>query len=116
MKVLGQEEVDNILQYFGPLDEDCPEGYKPLNAVLLEAFNRAARGKGRERHATDEPFTQQPIFHITKSLGGRPDPLLFQAVKKIYESQRLENEPACNELLDAIVYLAAAVLLRKGVA
>ena len=88
--------------------------YDVLRRTLSDAYDRAANGKGKERHASDEEFIQQPIFTITRALGNRPDPLLFQAVKKIYESQRLADPAACNELLDAIVYLAAAVILRRG--
>lgn len=89
----------------------CPVGYEPLQRVLKDALARAAKGKGAERHATGEPFIDQPIFTIPRALGGSPDPLLYQAVKKIYESKRLDPAAARNELLDAIVYIAAAVIL-----
>ena len=90
-----------------------PEGYAPLYETLKRALARAANGKGAERHATNAAFLNQPIFAIPRALGGSEDPLLFQAVKKIYESKRLPKERAENELLDAIVYLASAVLLME---
>ena len=85
--------------------------YDSLQAVLDAAYERAAEGKGKERHANGENFLNQPILAIPRALGGSPSPLLFQAVKKIYECQRLQSPNDQNELLDAIVYLAAAVLL-----
>lgn len=91
----------------------CPIGYEPLHRVLKDALARAAKGKGAERHASHEPFIDQPIFAIPRALGGSPDPLLFQAVKKIYESKRLASDAARNELLDAIVYLASAIILTE---
>lgn len=87
--------------------------YDILSQVLKNAYFRASKGKGKVRHANGKPFLEQPIFTITEALGARPDPLLFQAVKKIYESQRLDPEASVNELLDAIVYVAAAVILKQ---
>lgn len=87
--------------------------YTPLRTVLEQAYNRTAKGKGKERHADQKAFLQQPIFAIPRALGGSQDPLLFQAVKKIYESKRLPSPRDEAELLDAIVYLAAAVLLMR---
>lgn len=88
--------------------------YDILSQVLTRAYYRASKGKGKVRHANGKPFLEQPVFTITEALGGRPDPLLFQAVKKIYESQRLVDcEASVNELLDAIVYVAAAVILKQ---
>ena len=84
----------------------------PLAGVLHEAYQRAMTGKGKQRHAMEgQPFLEQPIIQIPKMLGGSETPLLFQAVKKIYESQRVEH--SVEEILDAIVYLAAAVILMR---
>ena len=94
-------------------DFDAFVDYTPLRMVLEQAYNRASSGKGRERHADEQPFVQQPIFAIPRALGGSQDPLLFQAVKKIYESKRLPSPRDEAELLDAIVYLAAAVILMR---
>lgn len=87
-------------------------GYEPLAETLDAALERAQNGKGRERHAAiDQPFLEQPIFSIPRALGSGGEPLLYQAVKKIYESRILTMEASRNELLDAIVYIAAAVIL-----
>lgn len=91
-----------------PLSMTVPLGYEKLAAVLVDAVEQAAFGKGKERHATGEPFHDQPICVITKMLGdGYP---LGQAVKKIKESQRLDKDASIFELLGAINYLAAAVI------
>jgi hypothetical protein len=84
------------------------DGYDELADVLVEALNQAQSGKGKERHATDKPFTQQPIMTI-QGLVGRGY-ALGQAIKKTQESQRLDDDAAKRELLGAINYLAAAVL------
>jgi hypothetical protein len=83
---------------------------------LREIFIQAeahARSKGVERHALskDQPFTEQPICVLTRQLGmGFP---LGQAVKKVLESQNLMRFPgrAKAELLGAINYIAAAVIV-----
>lgn len=91
------------------------KGYESLAQVLQLAYFRAAKTKGLERHSDGQPFSQQDIcqelriFHSVTAA-------LFQARKKIKESIRLVRQEMINELLDAIVYLSAAVivLLEKG--
>lgn len=89
---------------------DAPvAGYEKLQAVLLDAYNQSARGKGQERHQTeDKAFEDQPILVGARQFG--TGSLLFQAFKKSEESQRLEYAKARAELLGAIVYLCAAVV------
>jgi hypothetical protein len=89
---------------------DIPEGYEALGLAFAAAAAQAARGKGSERHSYDgEPFSDQLIFEIPRRLGACGSGfLLGQAVKKIYESVRLEPERARAEILGAINYLAAA--------
>ena len=84
-----------------------------LSLVFEAAYEQATCGKGLQRHGQPgQPFEDQPVMLITKQLGlGFP---LGQAVKKILESQRLNYPSAINELLGAMVYLAAAVLYYKG--
>lgn len=89
---------------------DIPKGYEALGEALAAAVEQAARGKGSERHAeSGEAFSDQLIFEIPRRLGACGSGfLLGQAVKKIYESARLEPERARAEILGAINYLAAA--------
>lgn len=86
-----------------------PRGYEALAEVFQQALLQAATGKGVLRHAErGQPFEDQKICRITRTLGlGFP---LGQAEKKIEESIRL-GECGPGELLGAINYLAAAVLV-----
>lgn len=94
-----------------------PYLYASLYSVLKDALHQAAAGKGKERHANDDPFERQSICEITRKHG-----LAFatgQAAKKLEESHRLLQlrgaEAAINEILGAINYAAAAVIvLREG--
>lgn len=83
--------------------------YQKLQDVLNRAYEQAACGKGMDRHANfNEPFEDQQILEITRRIGmGYP---LGQAVKKIYESERLPVDEAIDELLGAINYIAAGVI------
>jgi hypothetical protein len=95
---------------------EIPDGYQRLGKVLSDAMAQAARGKGKERHAgVNENFEDQQIVEIARRLGSEDGPL-FQAVKKIYESKRLSREAAKAELLGAINYLAAAIIVREEAA
>lgn len=87
-------------------------GYEKLADVLQRAFNQAARGKGKERHAQGEPFHEQVMQIGARKFG--VGSLLFQAFKKSEESQRLPLDRGVNELLGAIVYLAGAVIAREA--
>lgn len=84
-----------------------------LNLIFNSCLERI-KGKGAKRHGdVNEPtpnLSTQPLFQIPKALNSDITPFLFQAVKKIYESQRLDPIPKRNELLDAINYLAAAII------
>jgi len=89
--------------------------YTSLQRILDKAFEQASAGKGKERHATEgEPFEKQQIVEIGKRLKDNPAAgPLFQAVKKIYESGRLDDERGIHELYGAINYIAAAILMRE---
>jgi hypothetical protein len=90
-------------------DMDHPD-YIRLAAVLQAAYDQAARGKGKERHAsTGQPFEEQPMSAINRTLGSI-DGFLYQAAKKAQESRRLPYGRAQAELLGAINYLAGAVI------
>ena len=98
-----------VLQEHPPV-ENIDDPYGSLWRVYELAHDQAANGKGRERHAdAGEPFERQKICEITRRLGaGYP---LGQAIKKIYESERLDSDAAIQELLGAINYIAAAVII-----
>ena len=86
-------------------------GYESLASVLDEALAQAQSGKGKERHASGEAFEDQQICRLC-----REDGIGFatgQAKKKATESHRLEGEFGVKELLGAINYLAAAVIVRR---
>lgn len=83
-------------------------GYEALAAVLQDAYNQAASGKGMERHATGLPFDEQPMQKLIDLYG--PGFALGQAAKKAQEAQRLPYERARAEMLGAINYLAGAVI------
>lgn len=83
--------------------------YAPLRAVLQDALHQAEYGKGHERHASGEPFDEQPIIVLNRLLGSNHGDI-FQACKKAIESTRLTRDRARDELLGAINYLAAAVI------
>lgn len=83
-------------------------GYEPLAEILRDAFAQAAFGKGKERHADERPFAEQPMQMLCDLYGHGF--ALGQAAKKSQESMRLPYERARAELLGAIVYTAGAVL------
>ncbi len=83
-------------------------GYTSLARVLEQALDQAQHGKGRERHASGEPFDQQPIMTIGAMVGSGYQ--LGQAIKKLHESQRLDPAAAKAERLGAINYIAASIL------
>lgn len=84
------------------------KGYEKLDDVLARAFNQASQGKGKERHANDLPFHEQPMQQVNAMVG-----VGFshgQAIKKIVESQNMAPEQAVHELLGAICYLAGSII------
>jgi hypothetical protein len=85
-------------------------GYEELAAVLDGALHQAQSGKGYERHASGEPFHEQQIVRICEDLGSTQF-AIGQARKKSRESLRLPHDRARAELLGAINYLAAAVIV-----
>ena len=85
--------------------------YQSLGNILLEAYDQAANGKGKERHADGQKFEEQPIIVLEKLYQSG---VLFQAAKKMHESQRLEKDAAIRELLGAMNYLAARIIYLRG--
>ena len=90
-----------------------PADYTKLKTVLDAAFEQSASGKGAQRHANGKDFDRQPILEIGRMVG--PGFALGQAMKKAQESAgqlaRGEYLHSKGEMLGAIVYLAAAVVL-----
>ena len=90
-----------------------PDAYSGLRRVLDMAFGQASQGKGKERHANGREFDRQPIMELARMHGlGYPT---GQAAKKLQEAHTLlrlrGKEAAIQEILGAINYAAAAVLL-----
>lgn len=87
-------------------------GYESLAVVLDQALEQAQHGKGRERHAAaGEAFADQQIVQLGEWMAGSIAFAVGQACKKALESTRLEPAHARRELLGAINYLAAAVIV-----
>jgi len=87
---------------------DVPKGYEELHKVLMRALDQAATGKGKERHANDDPFEEQIMCYMAGQLGLAAP--VFQVVKKSVEACRLPYPANVNELLGAINYAAGAVI------
>ena len=87
--------------------------YAPLAAILQEAYDQAARGKGRDRHDNGEPFTDQRAMSIGRKVG--PGFPLGQSLKKTEEAATMiskdQHAAAIRELLGAINYAASAIML-----
>lgn len=87
-----------------------PDPYAKLREVLERAFIQASGGKGKERHAEDgEAFEDQVICEVRRRVGHGYT--RGQAVKKIYEAGRLPKDRAVAELLGAINYIAADIIV-----
>lgn len=91
------------------------QGYEQLESILNEALEQAAAGKGKERHANERAFEDQPMQLISKLLGDNHG-LAFQAIKKVQESLRLPDDRAIRELLGAINYIAGMVIYLREAA
>jgi len=87
-------------------------GYEPLAQVLQEALDQAQYGKGKKCHANGKPFLEQPIIAGGRECG--EGGLAFQARKKILEALNCkDNDRAIEDLLGAINYTAAMVIIRR---
>lgn len=88
--------------------------YDSLRSVLKAAFEQAATGKGRERHARGNPFDKQHMQTISQLLGTDRG-MAFQAIKKLTEGLDMPDPAARErELLGAIVYIAGIVVFHGG--
>ena len=87
-------------------------GYEQLANVLQDALDQAQAGKGSQRHANGKPFLEQPIITDGRACGLAGP--AFQARKKILEALHCPyEERAVQDLLGAIVYTAAMVILKE---
>lgn len=87
-------------------------GYGALADVLDKALNQAQFGKGNDRHnQNEERFEDQQIVQLGEWMGRSTVFGIGQACKKAIESTHLSDEKAIEELLGAINYLAAAVIV-----
>ncbi|MCL3317745.1 hypothetical protein L6P55_23670 [Klebsiella pneumoniae] len=89
------------------------DDYLPLLRTFLGALEQAAYGKGRERHANDLPFTEQPILTMARMLDNDAG-LAQQVIKKTVEARSLPSKTArINELRGTLVYAAAMILFEE---
>ncbi len=119
--VAAQKAYDEVEAQVRGLVHDLPvipggvPGYEPLARVLGLAYDQSAKGKGKERHANENPFLKQPIMEIGRMLGSTADGEFYQVIKKVQEASNMvargNASAAKAELLGAIVYSAAAYLL-----
>lgn len=85
--------------------------YIKLKEILDLAYHQASEGKGKERHADDKAFEDQPILTETRALG-----IAFpagQARKKILEATKCYKDfpdRAIADLLGAINYISAEII------
>jgi hypothetical protein len=113
VKAYKIKELESELHYIKAnkiQDESIYKNYSQLKRVLNMALDQAAVGKGKERHANEEAFENQKICTLSRQIGSNHG-LLFQATKKVIESARLPANMAISELLGAMNYCAAAVIL-----
>jgi hypothetical protein len=85
--------------------------YVSLARVYGEAMAQAQAGKGAERHAgKGESFEDQQIVQFGLWMESY-DYNIGQACKKALESKRLSADAARAEILGAMNYLAAAIIV-----
>lgn len=89
------------------------DDYLPLLRTFLGALEQAAYGKGRERHANDLPFIEQPILTMAHMLDSDAG-LAQQVIKKTIEARSLPTKAArISELRGTLVYAAAMILFEE---
>jgi hypothetical protein len=103
IKIIDEEDSNSCVE--------VKKEYRELFSILLAALYQSSEGKGKERHAKEnESFSEQPICEIGRRVGVGYN--LGQSVKKIYEAKNYGDKTfKIKELLGAINYLAAAVIL-----
>jgi hypothetical protein len=90
------------------------QDYISLQKVLEKAYDQAATGKGRERHARGNPFDKQHMQTISELLNTDRG-MAFQAIKKLTEGLDMADPGARErELLGAINYIAGIIVFHGG--
>lgn len=89
------------------------DGYGPLFEQLVAALNQSQRGKGKERHANDQAFVDQPILSMARmvGVGGPAQQVMKKTQEAVGMSARGQHGAAVAELHGAIVYAAAMAIL-----
>jgi len=108
---INQEELteQELKQIYG--NNIIDSHYLSLQAVFDEALVQASEGKGKRHIIDDVPFEEQLICLIERAGLSYCE---GQAVKKIFEAHRLEVEEAEIDLLGAINYIAANIIVRRN--
>jgi len=110
--IFEQMVLEDIARGDAPVEERGEEDpYMTLAKVLDRAFDQASGGKGKDRHVKVEGqrFEDQPICTLQHIYGNGY--AFGQVGKKMEEAQRLPKDRAVAELLGAINYIAAAVVV-----
>lgn len=110
-QLLDEREARAEMATEGKLRPTAGPAYEKLDDVLQRAYTQSSAGKGKDRHVKDEgqAFEDQPICSLQRIYG--TGYAFGQVGKKMEESMRLPKEQAVAELLGAIVYIAAAVVV-----
>jgi len=88
------------------------QDYEQVLRVLELALQQTQSGKGKERHASDNPFLEQEIMNGARCCG--LGAMVFQVRKKALEAARLaqrgEFQKAKIDVLGSIIYDVALYL------
>lgn len=104
----------NAKNYKRDKNWEAVPGYEMLVAVLQDAHDQAAIGKGDERHANGLPFHEQRMQQISTQLDSDKG-MAFQVCKKISEGLQFDDHQRREaELLGAINYLAGIVIYHRN--
>ena len=86
---------------------DTPPEYAVVRAILNDAFDRCATGKGHQQHGEPGvPFIDQHGAALARKY---PDGIHYQIEKKLHEARRLDPPAARKELLDIIIFTTTKI-------
>ena len=95
------------------MTDKTQQDYQCLADVLARAWEQAAVGKGAVRHGQSLPFDRQPMQQISELLN-TDQGMLYQAIKKLQESCRMDKDAAIRERLGAINYIAGSIIFMEA--